>query len=213
MSRSTPVVVGVAGGSGSGKTTVVRRIVEAIGPSDTVVLHHDWYYRDLSHLTPAARDRVNFDHPDALETDRLVVHLEALLRGEPVEAPVYDFAGHVRRRETVRVEPAPVIILDGILILWDARLRTLMDVKVFVDADAAVRLERRVRRDTRYRGRSPESVLAQYTATVRPMHLEFVEPSKVHADVIVTGGGHNRTGVERVVAAVRGAAGRATEPR
>jgi uridine kinase len=209
MTSGRSVVVGVAGGSGSGKSTVVRRIVEEIGPSYAVVLRHDWYYRDLAHLTPAARAGVNYDHPDALETDLLAAHLETLLRGQPVEAPIYDFTEHVRRDQTVRIEPAAVVILDGILILADPRLRALMDVKVFVDADAAVRLDRRVRRDTKERGRSPESVRAQYAATVRPMHLEFVEPSKDHADVVVTGGGHNRSGVEQVVAAVRRALARA----
>jgi uridine kinase len=199
-----PILIGVAGGSGSGKTTVVRRIVEAIGPGVVVVLHHDSYYRDAGHLPQEQRARINYDHPDALETDLLVEHLEALLAGQTVDVPVYDFAEHVRRAETVRVESRPVLILDGILILWDARLRELMDVKLFVDADADVRLDRRLRRDMAERGRSAESVLTQYMATVRPMHLEFVEPSKRYADVIIPRGGHNRIGVDLVVATVRG---------
>jgi uridine kinase len=199
-----PILIGVAGGSGSGKTTVVRRIVEAIGPGVVVVLHHDSYYRDAGHLPPEQRARINYDHPDALETDLLVEHLEALLAGSTVAVPVYDFAEHVRRSETVRVESRPVLILDGILILWDARLRELMDVKLFVDADSDVRLDRRLRRDMAERGRSAESVLTQYMATVRPMHLEFVEPSKRYADVIIPRGGHNRIGVDLVVATVRG---------
>jgi uridine kinase len=197
------MLIGVAGGSGSGKTTVVRRIVDAIGPADVVVIHHDAYYRDGSHLDPAERAGMNYDHPDALETDLLVRHLAALLDGECVEVPVYDFATHLRLGVTVRAEPRPVIILDGILILWDGRLRELMDVKVFVDADADVRLGRRLRRDMEERGRSAESVLAQYMATVRPMHLEFVEPSKRYADVIIPRGGHNRIGVDLVVATIR----------
>jgi uridine kinase len=199
-----PILVGVAGGSGSGKTTVVHRMVEAIGAEDVVVLHHDAYYRDQSHLAPEERARINYDHPDALETDFLVRHLQALLAGQPVQVPVYDFARHVRLPGPRPVEPRPVVILDGILILWDARLRSLMDIRVFVDADADVRLERRLRRDMVERGRSVESVLTQYMATVRPMHLEFVEPSKRYADVIIPRGGHNQVGVDLVVATVRG---------
>jgi uridine kinase len=199
-----PILIGVAGGSGSGKTTVVRRIVESIGAGSVVVLHHDSYYRDTAQLPREERVLINYDHPDALETDLLVGHLEALLAGRAVDVPVYDFAEHVRRAETVRVEARPVLILDGILILWDARLRELMDVKLFVDADSDVRLDRRLRRDMAERGRSAESVLTQYMATVRPMHLEFVEPSKRYADVIIPRGGHNRIGVDLVVATVRG---------
>lgn len=199
----TPVLIGVAGGSGSGKTTVVGRIVEAIGADDVVVLHHDSYYRDASHLSMEERARINYDHPDALETELLIEHLETLLDGRAVEVPVYDFALHVRRSETETVVPRPVIILDGILILWDSRLRDLMDVKLFVDADADVRLGRRLKRDMEERDRSPESVLSQYMATVRPMHLEFVEPSKRYADVILPRGGHNEVGVGVVVATIR----------
>lgn len=196
----------MAGGSGSGKTTVVRRLIEALGGEPHVaVLHHDSYYRDAAHLPPDERTRINYDHPDSLETELLVEHLETLLGGRGVDVPVYDFASHVRTDRTERVEARPVIILDGILILWDTRLRDLLDVKLFVDADADVRLGRRLRRDMEERGRSPESVLAQYMATVRPMHLEFVEPSKRYADVIIPRGGHNRVGVDMVVAMVRSA--------
>jgi uridine kinase len=209
---SNRVLIGVAGGSGSGKTTVVRRIVDAIGTDEAVVLHHDSYYRDWSHLGFDERAAMNYDHPDALDTDLLVTHLKTLLAGDPVDVPVYDFANHVRATETRRLEPAPVIILDGILILWDARLRELMDVKIFVDADADVRLGRRLHRDMEERGRSAESVLAQYMATVRPMHLEFVEPSKRYADVIIPRGGHNRIGVELVIATARGLVDRARNP-
>jgi uridine kinase len=202
-----PVIVGVAGGSGSGKTTVVRRLVDALGGDDVAVLHHDSYYRDASHLPPPERAAINYDHPDSLETELLIEHLEALLAGRAVHVPVYDFAHHIRTDRTERVEPRPVIILDGILILWDRRLRELMDVKLFVDADADVRLGRRLRRDMEERGRSADSVLGQYMDTVRPMHLEFVEPSKRYADVIIPRGGHNRVGVDMVVATVRAAAG------
>lgn len=207
-----PILIGVAGGSGSGKTTVVRRIVDAIGREDVAVLHHDSYYRDAAHLPPAERAAINYDHPDALETDLLIRHLEQLLAGRPAEVPVYDFERHVRRPETMETEPRPVIILDGILILWDARLRDLMSVKVFVDADADVRLGRRLRRDMEERGRSADSVLTQYMSSVRPMHLEFVEPSKRYADVIIPRGGHNRIGVDLVVATVRGVLAGVLEP-
>lgn len=201
-----PVVLGVAGGSGSGKTTVVRRLIRALGgDQDVSVLHHDSYYRDASHLPPSERERINYDHPDSLETELLISHLESLLEWRPAHVPVYDFANHVRTERTHTVEPRPVIILDGILILWDPRLRDLMDVKLYVDADSDVRLGRRLRRDMEERGRSPDSVLAQYMETVRPMHLEFVEPSKRYADVIIPGGGHNTVGVDMVVATVRSA--------
>ena len=205
MHHSQSILIGVAGGSGSGKTTVVRGIVDAIGRDDAVVLHHDSYYRDASHLSLEERAAINYDHPESLETELLIEHLQRLLSGHPVEVPVYDFASHARLDATRRVEPRPVIILDGILILWDHRLRDLMDVKLFVDADADVRLGRRLRRDMEERGRSPASVLTQYMDTVRPMHLEFVEPSKRYADVIIPRGGHNRVGVDLVVARIRSA--------
>lgn len=203
---SRPLILGVAGGSGSGKTTVVRRLIDALGGrGDVAVIHHDAYYRDASHLPPEERRRINFDHPDALETELLIEHLESLVAGRGVEVPVYDFANHVRTDRSERVEPRSVIILDGILILWDSRLRERMDVKLFVDADSDVRLGRRLRRDMEERHRSPESVLTQYMATVRPMHLEFVEPSKRYADIIIPRGGHNQVGVDMVVATVNSA--------
>ena len=202
--ENRPILLGVAGGSGSGKTTVVRRIIEALGAAgDVAVIHHDSYYRDASGLAPDQRAVINYDHPDSLETELLIQHLEALLRGAPIDVPVYDFKNHVRTGETELVEPRPVVIVDGILILWDRALRDLMDVKIFVDADADVRLARRLRRDVQERGRNPESVLDQYMETVRPMHLEFVEPSKRYADVILPRGGHNRVGVQMVVDSVR----------
>jgi uridine kinase len=199
------VVVGVAGGSGSGKTTVVRKLVEAMGPAQTVVLHHDSYYRDRSHLEPAARVGINYDHPEALETDLLAEHLEALLAGTAVDSPVYDFAEHVRLPDTVRVEPRPVIIVDGLLVLVDPRLRRLMDVKVFVDTDSDTRLERRLERDVQQRGRSEASVLAQFKGTVEPMHEAFVQPTMQYADVVIRDGGHNSEAVRRAVQAVQGA--------
>lgn len=207
--QARTVILGVAGGSGSGKTTVVRRLISALGgEEDVAVLHHDSYYRDASHLPPEERGTINYDHPDSLETELLIEHLEMLAAGRAVEVPVYDFANHVRTDRCQPVPPRPVVILDGILILWDRRLRDLMDVKLFVDADADVRLGRRLQRDMEERGRSPESVLTQYMTTVRPMHLEFVEPSKRYADVIIPRGGHNRVGVDMVVATVRSALAR-----
>lgn len=209
MVETRPVILGVAGGSGSGKTTVVRRIIAALGGrGDVAVVHHDAYYQDASHLPPEERAAINYDHPDALETELLIQHLGHLAEGRAVEVPVYDFSAHARLTRTHRVEPRPVIIVDGILILWDQRLRERMDVKIFVDADSDVRLARRLRRDMEERGRSPESILDQYLKTVRPMHLEFVEPSKRYADVILPRGGHNRVAVELVVASVRSLLGR-----
>ncbi|BBM68555.1 uridine kinase [Rhodothermus marinus] len=200
--RGRPVVIGIAGGSGSGKTTVLRRIVEAFGPDRIAVLEHDAYYRDLSHLPFEARTQVNFDHPDALETSLLRAHLEALLAGRPVEKPVYNFTTHTREPYTVRVEPRPVIIVEGILVLAEPELRELMDIKLYVDAPDDVRLIRRIRRDLQERGRSIESILEQYERTVRPMHLEFVEPSKRLADVIIPGGGYNQVAIDMVLARI-----------
>jgi uridine kinase len=191
--------MGVAGGSGSGKSTVVREVRRLLGPGTTAVIHHDAYYRDLAHIPFEERVDVNFDHPDSLETELMVQHVELLLRGNPVELPTYDFATHTRMSETERVDPTPVLVLDGILALSDERLRSLMDLKVFVDTDADVRLIRRLRRDMRKRGRSADSVIRQYQSTVRPMHQEFVEPSKRHADLVVPEGGYNRIAVDLVV--------------
>lgn len=194
-----PVIVGVAGGSGSGKSTVVRRIVEGMGGRPPAVLRHDAYYRDLSHLAPDERDRVNFDHPDALETPLLIEHLRTLQAGRAVEVPIYDFTTHTRTARTTPVPASSVVLLDGILVLAEPGLRDLMDIKVFVDTDADVRFIRRLERDLEHRGRTVESVVEQYRRTVRPMHLEFVEPSKRYADVIVPEGGENRVAVEMLV--------------
>ncbi len=202
------VVLGVAGGSGSGKSTVVSEVRRLLGAGATTVLHHDAYYRDLSQLAFGERVAVNFDHPQSLESGLLVAHVEGLLGGASVQAPLYDFSTHTRRRETERKDPAAVVILDGILVLADPRLRELMDLKVFVDTEADLRLIRRIRRDVIDRGRTPESVIAQYEATVRPMHLEFVEPSKRHADLVVPEGGFNRVAVDLVVARLRALLGR-----
>jgi len=196
-------VIGVAGGTGSGKSTIAQRIVEAVPSEHLAVLEHDAYYRDLSHLPPEQRNRVNFDHPDALETSLLVEHLTLLRSGQPIGAPVYDFSTHTRSSAPRRVEPRPLLLVEGILVLADARLRELFDLKIFVDTDADVRVFRRLSRDIVERGRSFESVRDQYYATVRPMHLLFVEPSKRWADVIVPEGGDNRAAIELLIGKIR----------
>ncbi|MBI3536084.1 MAG: uridine kinase [Chloroflexi bacterium] len=195
-----PVLIGVAGGSGSGKTTVSAAILERVRPDQLALIQHDMYYRDRSHLPAAERARINYDHPDSLETDLLVAHLQDLRAGRAVEIPQYDFALHIRKKEMRRVEPRPVILVEGILIFVDAALRHLFDVKIFVDADSDLRFIRRLERDIAERGRTRESVVAQYLETVRPMHLEFVEPSKRYADVIIPEGGHNLIAINMVVA-------------
>lgn len=197
-----PVVIGIAGGSGSGKTTVLERIVRACGSERIAVLDHDAYYRDLSHLPPDERARFNFDHPDALETELMREHLDQLLLDNPIEKPVYDFTSHTRADETETVEPRPVIIIEGILVLAEPLLLERMDIKIFVDAADDIRLMRRIRRDLQERGRSIESVLQQYERTVRPMHLEFVEPSKRKADIIIPRGGHNQVAIHMVLARI-----------
>ncbi len=194
-----PLIIGVAGGTGSGKTTVVRKIMETLGSRDVVVIQHDSYYRDRSHLSPEERACINYDHPDALETNLFADHLELLISGKPAAIPVYDFVTHTRRKETVQVKPARVIVVEGILILADERLRSLMDIKIFVDTDDDERFIRRMQRDVRERGRSHESVVEQYLSSVKPMHLQFVEPSKRHADIIIPEGGHNRVAIDLVV--------------
>ena len=194
-----PVFVGVAGGSGSGKTTVVERIVAGLAPHRVTIIHHDAYYRDYGHLSLEERAAINFDHPDSLETSRLVQHLDDLATGRPVALPLYDFTTHTRREETRPAAPTPVIIVDGILVLADRDIRERLDIKIFVDTDADVRFIRRLGRDMEDRGRTLESVVSQYRRTVRPMHLEFVEPSKRYADVIVPVGGTNEVAIDMLV--------------
>ena len=202
MSRS-PVVIGVAGGSGSGKTTVVRRIVDALGESRVTVLEHDRYYRDRNDLRLEERAALNYDHPDSLETDLMVAHVNALRAGRNVDVPVYDFSLHARVPETETVVPGRAIIVEGILIYTDAALRSLMDVKVFVDTDDDTRFIRRLQRDIAERGRTVQSVIDQYLGTVKPMHLEFVEPSKRYADIIVPLGGHNTVAIDMLLTLIR----------
>jgi uridine kinase len=193
---AAPLAIGVAGGTGSGKTTVANAIRNRVGEDRIAIHSHDWYYRDWVDLPKDVLDHKNFDHPDSLETDLLVRHLKALKDGATVEVPVYDFKTHRRAPETRRIEPRKVILVDGILIYAEPALRTLFDVRIFVDTDADVRLIRRIRRDIAERGRTLESVVLQYESTVRPMHLEFVEPSKRYADLIIPEGGENAVALE-----------------
>ncbi len=199
MSTSKPIVFGVAGGTASGKTTVAQIILDAVGASQVTCLPHDAYYKDMSHLPFEERSRLNYDHPNSLETRLLIRHIKQLLRNEPAEVPVYDFKRHLRRPETQRVNPAPIIMVEGILIFTRPKLRELMDIKIFVDTDADVRLIRRLKRDIEERGRELDSIIKQYMETVRPMHLKFVEPSKRYADVIIPEGGLNRVATDMVV--------------
>lgn len=180
-----PIIIGVAGGTASGKTTVSHKILEIIGPERLAYIQHDSYYKDLSHLPMEARKAFNFDHPDSLENELLISHLEQLLRGQPVQVPVYDFAQYIRANQLRPVEPKQVIIVEGILIFADKTLREMMDFKIYVDAPADLRFIRRLRRDIAERGRAVDYVINQYLETVRPMHLEFVEPSKLYADISI----------------------------
>jgi uridine kinase len=204
MARDTshPIIIGVAGGTGSGKTTVTQEILRRVGQARIAYIPHDAYYRPLAHLPPNLREQVNFDHPDSLETDLLVEHLELWRSGQAIEVPVYDFTTHMRTAKTVRVEPQRVALVDGILVFAEQRLREVFDVKLYVDADADIRFIRRLRRDIDERGRSMESVIKQYLDTVRPMHLDFVEPSKRYADVIIPEGGYNQVAMDMVVARI-----------
>jgi uridine kinase len=183
-----PLFIAIAGGSGSGKTTIAQSVVDIVGRDSVVYLQQDAYYRDQSHLSFEERTRINYDHPDTFEFELLVDHLDALRDGRPIDRPVYDFSQHVRTDQTYRIVPEPVVIIEGILVLADERLRDRSDVRVYIDTEADVRLMRRLKRDIVERGRTVESVLAQYERTVRPMHYLFVEPSKRYADIIIPEG-------------------------
>lgn len=198
----TPLIIGIAGGTGSGKSTVARRVAEQLELASVAFIDMDAYYRNYAHLSLAERRQINWDHPDAFDTDLMVDHLAQLSGGAAIEKPVYDFVTHVRSPETRTVPAADVIVVDGILLFVDKRLRDLCDVKVFVDADADIRLARRIKRDMAKRGRPLEEILEQYLTTVRPMHEQFVEPSKRYADVIVPRGGHNAVAIEMIVAKI-----------
>ena len=200
LERATPLVIGIAGGSGSGKTTLAQLIREHVGKEHIAYLPHDAYYKDLSNLPPNQRTLINFDHPNSLESELLTFHIQELKAFRPIDLPIYDFKNHVRTESFVHIEPKPVIMVEGILIFTEVILRNLFDVKVFVDTDSDLRFIRRLERDIIERGRNTESVIKQYLATVRPMHQEFVEPTKRYADVIVPEGGLNTVAMEMVVA-------------
>ena len=202
MKHPDPLVIAIAGGSGSGKTTVAQEILQRVGPDRIAFLQHDSYYKDLSGLPPVQRAEVNFDHPHSLETDLLIEHIGSLRDGKAVEVPIYDFSTHSRTARTFTVQPRRVILVEGILIFTEAALREMFDVKIFVDTDSDLRLIRRLERDIAERGRTAQSVIRQYQTTVRPMHLEFVEPSKRYADVIIPEGGFNTAALDMVVARV-----------
>jgi uridine kinase len=202
MRPATPLVIGIAGGSGSGKTTDAQEILKRVGSDRIAYLQHDSYYQDLTGLPPTQRAQINFDHPDSLETELLIKHIVCLRGWKAVEVPIYDFASDSRTDRTVTVEPRGVIIVEGILIFAEAELRKLFDIKIFVDTDADVRFIRRLHRDITERGRTTESVIGRYQSTVRPMHLEFVEPSKRYADVIIPEGGFNTAALDMVVARI-----------
>ncbi|HEX2698513.1 MAG TPA: uridine kinase [Anaerolineales bacterium] len=202
MKHPDPLVIGIAGGSGSGKTTVAQEILNRVGPDQIAFLQHDSYYKDLSGLPPVQRAEVNFDHPNSLETELLIEHITSLRDGKPVDVPTYDFSTHSRTTQTFKVAPHRVILVEGILIFVDERLRDLFDIKLFVDTDSDIRFIRRLQRDLTERGRTTETVIKQYQATVRPMHLEFVEPSKRYADVIIPEGGFNTAALDMVAARI-----------
>ena len=199
----TSLVIGIAGGSGSGKTSVTNKILQSLDAKHVVVIQHDSYYKDLGAFNGMTAEQINFDHPDSIETSLLVEHIRQLRAGRPANQPLYNFATYRRMAETKPLEPREVIILEGILIFAEQGLRNLMDIKIFIDADADERLLRRIRRDTVERGRSIDSIIQQYTSTVKPMHLEFVEPSKHWADVIIPRGVENKVAIDMVVTKIK----------
>ncbi|NPV57720.1 MAG: uridine kinase [Anaerolineae bacterium] len=200
--KRSPLVIGIAGGSGSGKTTVANVILERVGSHRIAFLPHDAYYKDLSQLPLIQREQVNFDHPNSLETELMIAHIRALKQWLPINLPIYDFTRHTRTDEVKVIQPQGVIMVEGILIFAEKELRELFDVKIFVDTDADVRLIRRLERDIAERGRTTQTVIHQYVNTVRPMHLEFVEPSKRYADIIIPEGGLNEVALEMVIARI-----------
>jgi len=202
VKRTTPLVIAIAGGTGSGKTTVANVIIERVGTEHIVYLPHDAYYKDLKNLPASQRTQINFDHPNSLDTEMLIEHVRELKAGQPIKRPVYDFKTHTRIDEMINLQPQPIVIVEGILIFVESALRNLFDVKIFVDTPPDIRFIRRLERDINERGRTATSVIQQYQETVRPMHLEFVEPSKRYADVIIPEGGFNTVALDMVVARV-----------
>lgn len=198
-----PLIIGIAGGTGSGKTTVTYKILERLDINKVVVIQHDAYYKDISNFSGLNPSEINFDHPDALETTLLIEHIRKLKNWESIQLPVYDFKTYTRLKETVPIQPRNIIIIEGILIFVEKELRDLMDIKIYVDTDADERLLRRIKRDLIERGRSIESIIAQYNSTVKPMHLEFVEPSKRWADIIIPKGGENEVAIDMVAAKIK----------
>lgn len=198
-----PVVIGVTGGTGSGKTTVAKRILKSFPDQQVLMIEQDAYYKNQSHLSFEERIKTNYDHPLAFDNDLFIEHLNQLLHYEAIEKPMYDYSLHTRKKETIHVEPKDVIILEGILVLEDKRLRDLMDIKIFVDTDADVRIIRRLIRDIRDRGRTMESVIDQYLSVVRPMHLEFIEPTKRYADIVIPEGGKNKVAIDLLVTKIK----------
>jgi uridine kinase len=198
-----PLLIGIAGGSGSGKSTVARNVASALGATSVAFIDMDGYYHSAAHLSMDERRKINFDHPNAIDWELLLSHVSTLAAGRPIEKPEYDFTTHTRSARTTHVPAADVVVVDGILVLTDPRMRALFDVKVFVEVDADIRLIRRLRRDIIERGRPLEEILDQYLTTVQPMHLEFVEPSKRYADVIVPRGGDNTVAIEMIAAKIR----------
>ncbi len=203
MWRTKPLVIGIAGGTGSGKTTVASIVRSTFKEESVVIIHHDSYYRDRSDLPLEEREKLNYDHPSAFENELLVEHLEKLTRWEPIDMPVYDYATHTRLARTIKVLPAQIILLEGILVLEDERLRSFMDIKIYIEADADERFIRRLLRDMKERKRTADSVIEQYIRTVRPMHLQFVEPSKRYADIIIPEGGHNSVAIDLLLTKIR----------
>jgi len=205
------MIIGISGGTGCGKTTVAQKIIASVGTENVVFLQQDAYYRNLGDMPLDLRHKVNFDHPDAFDTELLMNHIEALRAGESIQKPIYDYATHSRKAETTHIEPKPVIIIEGILVFTNPQMRALMDMKIFVDTDADIRFIRRLDRDVHERGRSVESIIAQYTTTVRPMHLQFVEPSKRYADIIIPEGGYNDVGMDLITCKIKSILDGATE--
>ncbi|HEY8361457.1 MAG TPA: uridine kinase [Tissierellaceae bacterium] len=197
-----PLLIGISGGTGSGKSTVSQEIFKLIPEKKIVIIEQDSYYKDQSHLSFEERIKTNYDHPLAFDNELLLKHLNDLLNNKPIQKPIYDFEQHTRKKETVTVEPKDIIILEGILVLYDERIRNLLDIKIFVDTDADVRVIRRIQRDIKERGRTLDSVITQYMTTVRPAHLQFVEPTKRYADIVIPEGGYNKVAIDIVVAKI-----------